>query len=86
MNTLPEIQREPSIWLLTRTDDVDYDETNGFVIVAVTEAEARAIACANTGGFEDSHIWVSPTVICRNIGTANEGMTPGVLLIDFRAG
>ncbi|GAA3560813.1 hypothetical protein [Kribbella ginsengisoli] len=72
------------LWLLTRTDDVDYDEVAVMVVAAVELWPARGIAAASHGR-ESGAVWASPNhSTCDLIGTAAEGITPRVLLVDVK--
>ena len=66
------------LFLLTRTDDVGYDEYDSFVIAAHTEYEAREMAAW------EGVITAPPT--CRVVGQAGNDIPPGVVLGSFRAG
>jgi len=64
---------------------VGYDQCRGFVIAAQSVPEARLIA-ARTKGTEHAAVWFDPSTPCTHIGTAREGIAPGVVLTSFRAG
>ena len=66
------------LYLLTRTDEVYWDETAGYVIRA--ETEERAWEISNWSPREE--------VVCHEIGTACgfEADIEGEVLEDFRAG
>jgi hypothetical protein len=66
------------IWLLEREDQT-YDEATGFVIVTVSEMNARDIA-ASQAGAEGANAWYRPDVKCTVLGEAAEGSVAGVAL------
>ena len=77
------------LWLLQRLDArFGYDETQGFVVVAETEDEARKIAQKN-GGDEtawDSPFWTdSEMTTCREL-RAEHFPEAKIILRDFSAG
>ncbi|NEA33100.1 hypothetical protein [Streptomyces sp. SID13031] len=73
-----------NLYLLTRTDDVDYDEASAMVVAAVELWPARGIAAASHAAEPDS-VWTSPNhSTCDLIGTAAEGIAPRVLLVDVK--
>lgn len=69
-------------------EDVNWDEYYGFVIVAASADDARAIANASDIGFtEGQNIWLDASrVDCKLIGNACRDQEAGVILEDFRAG
>lgn len=72
------------IWVVERLDDVDYDQAAGFVIVAADEAEARALAAAQSGGYEMPETWKNPaTASCKPVDASGPAR---VILRDFNAG
>jgi len=72
------------LYLLTRTGNVDYDEAAAMVVAAVELWPARAIAAASHAAEADAE-WSSPNhSTCDLIGTAAEGITPRVLLVDVK--
>lgn len=82
------------LWLITRTDQTDYDETNSLVIRAETEDEARAIAIAPDPDYEydPDEPWYRPmihpgldasNVIISELTAEGE---PGVIVHDFIRG
>jgi hypothetical protein len=73
---------EMNIYLLKRTDDVDYDETAGFVIRARSLPEAQALAKAKD---YSNCLWSSPTVEATVIGTSHSEVAE-IILRDYRAG
>jgi hypothetical protein len=73
-----------NLYLLTRTDNVDYDEAAAMVVAAVEPWPARAIAAASHGTEPDA-VWTSPNhSTCDLIGLAAEGIAPRVLLVDVK--
>jgi hypothetical protein len=80
-----------NIYLLEGLLDTGYDSYNGFVVIADTEEEARALP--GRGGDESDYeqdgltYWVNPkTSTCTLFGTALAGSEPGIILSDFHAG
>jgi len=80
-----------NIYLLEGLRDTGYDSYNGFVVIADTEEEARALP--GRGGdesdFEQDGLtyWVNPkTSLCTLIGTALPDAGRGIVISDFRAG
>lgn len=54
------------LWKLERLDEVDYDETQGFVIRAESEAHARKLAYRHAWGW--ARVWLDPEkTSCRQI-------------------
>ena len=81
------------IWLVERTDNADYDEFSGFVIVAKTEAEARFTHPygdkwddAKGWGFYSSWPVEPKDAKVTKIGKAAKGIEAGVVLSSFHAG
>ena len=69
------------IYLITRTDDADWYEYNGAVIVAKTPKQAKKLAYKGyCGSFKEGNI------ICRLIGLANKNQAKGDVLASFNAG
>jgi len=83
-----------NLYLIQRTDKVDWDEYAGGVICASNGGEARVIAARELDSFwpDDAsaeRIWMDPAYSrLRKIGVVNVGsnMQPRVILADFRAG
>lgn len=73
------------IWLIERaeTEDVDYDETRGVLVIAESEEQARAMA-SKERGVEGEAAWLDPSrTTCKELVP---GDAPRVVLVDFRAG
>lgn len=70
------------IYLLTRKDDVDFDEFTGKVVRAENEAEARHIANQRIG--DEGRIWCDPDVVVCEVIDPNGQSQP--LLEAFNAG
>ena len=69
------------IYLITRTDDADWDEYDGAVIVAKTPKQAKELAYKRYyGSFKEGNI------ICKLIGLANKNQSIGHVLSSFNAG
>lgn len=73
-----------NLWLLRRGDQAGYDQTHGVVVVAESPDQAREIA-GGTPGEQPPSIWYLPATKIECIGTAAEGMTPGIVLSDFES-
>lgn len=82
------------LWLVQRTDDVDYDEYRGAVVVARTEDDARVIHPDGEGSAPETwkQGWsgwpVAPADLTVTlIGTAGPSLEAGtVVCSDFKAG
>lgn len=71
------------LYLVDRTDDLGYDETESVVVAANTPKQARKIA-ATAPGDQSSAVWETASV--SNIGTARKGLRAGIVHSAFRAG
>ena len=69
------------LYLLTRLDQIDWDEYTGFVIIAETPKEAKNIAI-EAEDEEMTHDWKC-TLISR---TVEPNVKSGVILSSFSAG
>jgi hypothetical protein len=69
-------------------EDVNWDEYCGFVVIAASAEEARAIANnADIGFTEGQNVWLDASrVDCVLIGNACRDQEAGVVLADFNAG
>lgn len=77
------------LWILHPLDDLPedtnpwrpwYDRTFGFVICALSEDDARALAGADAGA-EGDDAWTNPTLsTCEELTADDE---PGVVMRDF---
>jgi hypothetical protein len=65
-----------NIYLLTRTDDVDYEQDEAVVVVAANPDDARQMA----GGA----VWYLPTTTVGHIGKARPDVRGGVVLVANR--
>lgn len=65
-----------NIYLLTRTDDVDYEQDEAMVVVAANADDARQMA----GGA----VWYLPTTTVGEVGKARPDMQGGVILVSNR--
>jgi hypothetical protein len=76
------------IYLIKRdADDVDYDETRGFVVTAIDEETARQMIADSVIKDEGTAPWLD----CRHsaavmIGRTHPGDEPRIILRDFKAG
>lgn len=71
------------IYLVTRNDDVDYEDNQAVVVVAANPDDARQMA----GGAEGSRSvgdWYLPTTTVGHIGKARPDMRGGVILASNR--
>ena len=72
-----------NIYLLQRTSGVGYDEVSGFVIAAMTVADARKVAASRSAD-EGKSLWRS--VPCQLVGKARPDVTAGIVMRSFNAG
>ena len=71
------------IYQVTRTDEADYDEAAGFVIVAPDRETARTLASREAGD-EGADIWLDPHLaLVHQVGLAAATEREGVLLRDY---
>lgn len=68
-------------FLVKRTDPIQYDEHDSFVICAKDEAEASVIAINTANGFEKSK-WAAHSEVI----TLNPESDSGVICASFNAG
>ena len=74
-----------NLFRVDNNEGADYDEYDGFIVAAETEASARAF-CNVMPGCEGP-IWEDDTkTTCEYIGTAHETVVAGILLGSFNAG
>jgi hypothetical protein len=72
------------IYLLKRTEQIGYDEADGFVVAADNPAQARAQA-ADSAGDEGGATWQAPSrSTCHEINPARQQY--GVILRSYCAG
>ena len=76
------------IYLVERTDDVDYDEYTGFVCVADDEEEAIAICDYEHGRDSIYSEWPlkTRTVKITLVGVAVDGLESSIIFESFLAG
>jgi len=88
-----------NLYLIKRTDEIDYDEFAGFVIAAEGEKQAREIAAERDNGFpscfgsKGKDIWLdtfdgnyyTPMVLIKMLAS-DVSLPEGVILSDYRAG
>lgn len=73
------------LYLLSRIDEVDYDEYDSAVVAAESEEESKNIEVGHIGQYHSS--WTTPDNIkVELIGTAREGTKAGVILTSYNAG
>jgi len=74
------------IFKISREDGAWYDENDGFVIAASSEAEVRKIASSHAAD-EGAAVWLNAhESTCQVIGEALSNQLPEVILRDFHAG
>jgi len=74
------------IFKISREDGAWYDENDGFVIAASSEAEVRKIASDHAAD-EGAAVWFDPQEsTCQVIGEALPNQSSEVILCDFHAG
>ncbi len=72
-----------NLYLISRTDEVGYDEYDSAVVIAESMAEARKIH----PGFGDSSTWVAPkTLRVKLIGLSRTSKAGTVICASFNAG
>lgn len=72
------------LWLVSRTDDISYDEYDSVVVAADTEEEAREISPNGSDWGWRVNPKVS-TLTVEYLGTTNRKIS-GVILASFNAG
>lgn len=65
-----------NVYLVTRTDEVDYEEDEAMVIIAATPGDAREFA--GTG------VWHQPSTTVEHVGKALPDAKGGVVLVANR--
>jgi hypothetical protein len=80
-----------NIYKVERRDSVSYDEYAGFVVVAASESEARTTNPEVDPKYSDRdrlRFWpVDPAdLVVTELGQANPGVTPGLVMASFKAG
>jgi len=89
-----------SLFKIERNDGAGYDESNAFVVAAVSEDQARALLSAPLSveerfdggrgvyaGDEGTRIWADPTAsTCEQIAESSIFEEPTVVLRDFHHG
>jgi hypothetical protein len=84
-SSLAEEFRFMPVYLIERTDDVDYEETASFVVVATNEQQARELAKQS----EQDNYSSTYTATSWDEATVTEVKPDGeprIVLADFRAG
>lgn len=78
--------RRMNLYLVQRTDDcASYDISEGFVVRAYNEAQARALARVEGTGYGNG--WPpEESVSCELLGTSEPYKHAEVILRDFKAG
>lgn len=70
-----------NIYLVTRTDDVSYDEVRGYVVTAFTDEFAR-LHGEGLVGDQPSSIWYAPTTKVTCLGPDTTGSEDGTIHIE----
>ena len=73
------------LWILSRTDDVDYDQYDSFVILANDETEARQLAEAHGEVWRKKGVWLNPDMCTCELLT-RKGKQAKVILGSYNAG
>jgi len=71
-----------NIYLVSRTDEVDWDEYISIVVVAESSVEAKRIYPSE----HSEQYWNKNNLSAKLIGEAREGVERGVVLTQFNAG
>jgi hypothetical protein len=79
------------LYLLTRNEKIGYDSYDAILVCAESEADARTISPDGTPFVEGNEEWngwakKSSSILCEEIGEANEKQTRGVIISSFNAG
>lgn len=69
------------IYLIKRTDFIDYDQYDAVVVVARTPKEAKELAFKEYEG-----CFTAENTVCKLIGVANKKQPFGEVLASFNAG
>lgn len=72
------------LWLITRTDDVDYDEARSLVVAARTKDDALQETVNSVSGAQDGAVWYAPTTEIESIGEAHPTYPAGIVLVDMK--
>jgi len=67
-----------NLYLIERTDEIDYDEYDAFVIAAENENDAHKFCIFRAG--------LSSPPTCKKIGIATTDVVAGIVLGSFNAG
>lgn len=74
------------VYLLTRKDWPDYDEAEGFVVIALDARAARRLASVQAG-YEGGDTWLDAALTkVSKLGMANDNSRDRVALRSFKAG
>lgn len=75
-----------NVYLLTRKDEIDWDEAEGFVVVAISARHARRLASLRAGG-EGGDTWLDAALTkVSKLGTANDNSRDRIALRAFHSG
>lgn len=74
------------LWLIVRTDDVNYDEARSAVVAALTSRAAREVMVMDASGDQSGDVWFLPTTRIDDIGEANPTYPAGIVIINQKEG
>ena len=74
-----------NIYLIERTDEVEYDQTHGFVIVSNDELECVQLAKGSLGHYDVSSVWDEACITLLGIYSGDLNYSH-IVLTDFNAG
>jgi hypothetical protein len=74
-----------NLYLVSREDDIEYDETTSYVVAAPDELEARNWG-AYASGDQSAAVWHTPTTTVTLIGTAAPDVPAGGVHYSYNAG
>lgn len=74
------------LWLIERTDDTDYDETNAILVRAVDEGAARVMALAPNHRYPNEREYEGFRPDNLKITEVTAEGEPEVIIVDFLRG
>lgn len=81
-----------NLYLITRNDDVDYDQYDSAVVAAPDEEDAKALIeqdlddWTHYGYVYNKKVNTELDITIELIGTAVDGIEPGIVVASFNAG
>ncbi len=78
-------QNDMNLYMVSRNDDTNYDETVAYVAAAHDEDGARGLGSHASGDQHDA-IWWAPSTTVTLIGQANPQVDAGIVIADYHAG